>query len=269
MTTDNVSISQRMSDIGHGKFSGCLAHAYCYQGSCSFIFNGNEYDMKQGDCIIIRKCELFQAGAESDDFMVMIIFVTPEFILLSTPKSNYGTKGQLALFENPVIHLDSAQQGLITYDFLNVRRRLQDTSHNFHDEAVRCSIEAVILDFFDFHSKAYGDEKITTQYSQIMQRFIDMLDKGDYVTERSVDYYADKLFVTPKYLSEVSKKVSGFAANYWITRYTISDISRQLKEKRKSFVEISDEFGFSSPSYFSRYVQKYLGASPSQLRDDQ
>lgn len=267
METNSVFISTNMGDIGHGDMRDNLAHAYCYQGSCKFTFNMNEYEMRQGDSIIIRKCELFHLEEQSPDLIVMIVFVTPEFVIVSSPRSNYGARGQMALFENPVMHLDKAQQDTLTDDFSTIRRRLQNTSHNFYDDMVRNSIEAMILDFFDFHSKAYGDEKITTQYSQIMQRFVELLDRGDYVRNREINYYADKLCITPKYLSEVCKKVSGYPANYWITRYTVSDIARQLKEKKKSFVEISDEFEFSSPAYFSRYVQKYLRASPTDFRE--
>lgn len=79
-------------------------------------------------------------------------------------------------------------------------------------------------------------------------------------------YYADCLCVTSKYLSEVSKKVSGYTANYWINRYTTLDISRLLRDKSLTFVRISDMFGFSSPAYFSRYVQQHLGVNPTKYR---
>lgn len=72
---------------------------------------------------------------------------------------------------------------------------------------------------------------------------------------REVSYYTDCLCVTSKYLLEVLKKVSGYAANYWINRYTILDISRLLRNKPLTFVQISDMFGFSSPAYLSRYAQ--------------
>lgn len=94
-----------------------------------------------------------------------------------------------------------------------------------------------------------------------------MLEAGTYREHREVTYYADCLCITPKYLSEVSKKVSGYGANYWINRYTILDISRLLRNKSLSFVQISDMFGFSSPAYFSRYVQQYLGVNPSEYRE--
>lgn len=45
-----------------------------------------------------------------------------------------------------------------------------------------------------------------------------------------------------------------------------SDISRLLRDKSLSFVQISDMFGFSSPSYFSRYVQQNLGLNPTDYR---
>ncbi|MBR6276840.1 MAG: AraC family transcriptional regulator, partial [Prevotella sp.] len=122
------------------------------------------------------------------------------------------------------------------------------------------------IDFFDFHASLYGNEKITSQYADLMERFLALLERGDFRKNRDIGYYADKLCVTTKYLSEVCKKVSGFPANYWINRYTVLDISRQLRDKKRSFTELTYLYGFSSPSYFSRYVQKYLGVSPTDFR---
>ncbi|MBQ7824152.1 MAG: AraC family transcriptional regulator, partial [Bacteroidaceae bacterium] len=83
---------------------------------------------------------------------------------------------------------------------------------------------------------------------------------------RNVAYYADALCVTSKYLSEISKKVSGYGARYWINRYTMLDISRLLQDKSMTITAISDMFDFSSPAYFSRYVQNNLGMSPTDIR---
>jgi hypothetical protein len=71
-----------------------------------------------------------------------------------------------------------------------------------------------------------------------------MLEDGTYREHREVSYYVDCLCITSKYLSEVLKKVSRYAANYWINRYTIFDISRLLSDKSLSFVQISDMFSF-------------------------
>ena len=67
-------------------------------------------------------------------------------------------------------------------------------------------------------------------------------------------------------LSEISKSITGNTAHWWINRFTVLDISRQQRDRSLSFVDISELFNFSSPAYFSRYVQRYLGSSPSEYR---
>ena len=122
-------------------------------------------------------------------------------------------------------------------------------------------------EFSDFHARIGGDtSEIQSQAALTMSRFIAMLERGDYRQNREVTYYASELCIAPKYLSEISKSITGNSANWWINRFTILDISRQLRDRSQTFTEISELFNFSSPAYFSRYVQRYLGESPSDYR---
>ena len=223
--------------------------------------------LKSGECLIIRRGDLVDHVSESENLQVDVVYVTPEFIEVSTPHSNYGMKGSMALFNNPVMGLTEEQQKVCALDYDYIKRRLALTTHNFHRDAMINAIQCMIIDFFDFHASLYGNEKITSQYAELMERFIALLDRGDYRKNREINYYADKLFVTSKYLSEVCKKVSGFPANYWINRYTVLDISRQLRDRKKTLTALADAYNFSSPGYFSRYVQKYLGIKPTDFRE--
>lgn len=265
--TENVIMSDTLDGLGTFAYPGYLAHALCTGGSCRFLFNGREFELHEGDLMIVRKAKLVERIEPSDDFRVTVIYVSPGFIELCTPQSNYGMKGQLALFLNPVMRLRPEQQEVCRSDFRMVEQRLRATEHHFYRNMLIASVQMLILDFFDFHSHLYGETDISTQYASIMNRFLSMLEDGVYREHREVSYYADRLCVTPKYLSEVSKKVSGYAANYWINRYTALDISRLLRDKSLTFVRISDMFGFSSPAYFSRYVQHNLGVNPTEYRE--
>lgn len=262
----DVIIADSLDGLGTERYEDYLAHALCLGGSCRFIFNGREFNFSRGDVIIVRKGRLVEKIMPSDDFRVKVIYVTSGFITLSTPQSNYGTKGQLALFLNPVMRLTPEQQEICRRDLDTIEFRLgKEDNHFYRDVMINC-VQTMILDFFDFHSHLYGESEVSTQNALIMSRFLGMLENGEFRKNREVTYYADKLCVTSKYLSEVSKKVSGYAANYWISRYTILDISRLLRDKSLTFVQISDMFGFSSPAYFSRYVQHNLGVNPTDYR---
>lgn len=263
----NVIIKQSLDGIGKGILARYVAHAYCHKGYCTFTYNHKMFRMESGDCLITRRGDLMSDIRPSDDCYIEVIYVTPEFIQLSVPQSNYGTKGGVRLFEDPIMHLTSEQQSLCILDFDSIKRRLAMTNYHFHREAMINAVQCMIIDFYDFHSQLYADENVTSQYALIMDNFIAMLERGDFRLSREIGYYAERLSITTKYLSEVSKNVSGFPASYWIIRYTTLDILRQLRDKRKTLKELAEYYAFPSTSYFTRYVQKYIGASPKELRE--
>lgn len=262
-----VVITDYIHCIASERCKSYLTHALCVGGECSFKFNGEPFVLREGDLMIIRKGCLVEDMDPSSDFRVKNVCISSKFIELCAPASNYGMKGQLALFLNPIMHLNDEQRFVCERDFRWIEYRLNQTEHKFYRELVMNAVQSAILDFFDFHSTLNGNDTISTQHAGLMNRFLSMLENGDYRKNREVSHYADALCVTPKYLSEGSKRVSGCAANYWINRYTILDISRMLRDKRLTFVQISDMFNFSSPAYFSRYVQRNLGVNPTQYRE--
>ncbi len=267
-TIQHIIIDDTLQNIGDTKFTDYLCHAYCHEGYCTFTYNNQAFRFGKGDCMIIPcRRDMIEHLGESKDFHVDVISATLEFLQVATPQSNYGMKGHLALFDNPIMRLTEEQQKRCINNFSVIRQRLSQPQHHFFRDVLINAVQTMILDFFDFHAELYGFDKISTQYQQLMQQFIDLLERGDFRQNREIGYYADKLCVTPKYLSEVSKKVSGLPANYWITRYTALDISRLLRDRTRSFTEISDLFGFSSLSHFSRYVQNNLGAKPTDFRE--
>lgn len=267
MEMGKIIITDSLDLIGKEPYKDYLSHALCTAGSCTFIFNGQEFELQKGDVMIVRKGKLMEHIHPEEGFKVTNIMVTSEFIALSSPvQSNYGVKGQLSLFLNPVMRLTPEQYATCRKDFDNVAFRLSQTKHRFHDELMMNAVQAMILDFFDFHSQLYAEGDISVQSATIMNNFLRLLENGEYRQNREVSWYADKLCITSKYLSQVTNEVSGFSANYWINRYTILDISRLLRDKSLTFVAISDMFGFSSPAYFSRYVQRFLGTNPTEYR---
>lgn len=263
----DVIIEDSLDGIGTGRYENYLAHTLCLGGSCSFTFNGNRFEMRESDLMIVRKGKLLDNVMPSEDFAVKTLYVTAPFIELCTPQTNYGVKGQLSLFLNPIMNLDEGQRFVCERDFRWIAYRLAQTNHTFYRELLMNAVQSAILDFFDFHSVINKESAVSTQNASLMSRFLDMLENGDYRHNREVTYYADALCVTPKYLSEISKKVSGYPANYWINRYTSLDIARMLRDKNLTFVQIADMFQFSSPAYFSRYVQRTLGLNPTQYRE--
>lgn len=77
-----------------------------------------------------------------------------------------------------------------------------------------------------------------------------------------------QVFVTPKYLSSISKETCGKIASEVITYYVKRDIEYLLKCPNKSIKEIVNELNFASLSFFGKYVKRNFGVSPKEFREN-
>ena len=84
--------------------------------------------------------------------------------------------------------------------------------------------------------------------------------------ERSVNYYAKELFLTPKHLSSVVKEVSGKTAGEWIDNFVLFEAKSLLRSSQKNIQEIADELNFANQSFFGKYFKHYTGMSPKEYR---
>ena len=83
---------------------------------------------------------------------------------------------------------------------------------------------------------------------------------------RQLRYYAERLCVTPRYLSLACKECSGQTASQLIDLYVTKEIEYLLRHSAKSIKEICMELGFPNQSTFAKYVREHLGTSPKQYR---
>jgi AraC-like DNA-binding protein len=82
-----------------------------------------------------------------------------------------------------------------------------------------------------------------------------------------VTFYADKLCITPKYLSQVARTITNLPASQWIQFYAAFELVSLLNDTTKTLTEVSDLMHFENLSHFSRYVKKTLGKTPSEYRN--
>ena len=84
--------------------------------------------------------------------------------------------------------------------------------------------------------------------------------------QRSVGFYAEKMHITPKYMSSMMKQISGRSAAEWIDEYVILEAKNLLKYSGMSIQEITYFLNFSTQSFFGKYFKQHTGMSPSQYR---
>ena len=88
-----------------------------------------------------------------------------------------------------------------------------------------------------------------------------------YKDSRSVSFYADKLFLTPKYLSATLKAVTGKKAGQLIDDYVLLQAKVLLRSSDMTIQQISEELNFANQSFFGRYFKQLTGMAPTKYRN--
>ena len=269
MTLDpsSVVMADSLEGLGTDAYSRYYVLIFCIGGTARFIFNKSEHFIRKGDAVAIVVGQMVRDVTWSDDLKVKVAYISPELIALSTPsQTNFGMSGFVSLFHHPVTHLLKREQESCLRQFAELERRLKMTYHHFYWECVIMILQGFYYDIYNVQQRLYGEGMMPLQSAHIVGRFIDMLHNGDYREYRQLAYYADKLNISPKHLSEVVRKNTGITANHWINMMVSLDISRNLRTSSLSISEMAYKYHFSSLSYFVRFVQKNLGATPTDIR---
>lgn len=82
--------------------------------------------------------------------------------------------------------------------------------------------------------------------------------------QRNLAFYADKLCITKRYLSEVIKQASGKTASQWIDRFVIEEAKSLLCMTNLTVTQIGYELNFSNPSFFGKYFKRHTGLTPKE-----
>ena len=99
----------------------------------------------------------------------------------------------------------------------------------------------------------------------LVEKFLHLA-QSYYKEQRGLEFYADKLCITPKHLSKIIKETTGKPANDWIDEHVALEAKALLKSTNMTISQISDELNFPSQSFFGKYFKRVTGMSPSEYK---
>lgn len=146
----------------------------------------------------------------------------------------------------------------------------------FNQSECTCISQLVLLQlkafFVGFHEYLQrnpqnrpDDEVKSYRVRELFNRFM-MLMERDYKLSRDVNYYADLMHITSKYLTNIVRQVAGHTPKTIIDQYVILQLKMQLQRSSQSIKEITWEYHFTDVSFFCRYFKKHTGLTPQQMR---
>ncbi len=135
-------------------------------------------------------------------------------------------------------------------------------------QLVLCQLKAFFIGFHEYlqrNPQYRPDDVKSYRVRELFNRFM-MLMERDYKQSRDVNYYANLMNITSKYLTNIVHQVTGHTPKTIIDQYVILQLKMQLKRSGQSIKEMAWEYHFTDVSFFCRYIKKHTGLTPQQLK---
>lgn len=240
------------------------AFSVCTQGSGHISVNLTDHDIMANQMLVIAPDSIIRLHDLSDDFNAIIIGFSTELfkgVNIQTYIPIYAD-----ILEHPTFPLNKNDMEVVLElcDFMD--KKAKRTEHPYRDEITQNLMLALFYETCSIYQRErpYSVKRIS-RGEEIAIRLRELISQH-YIKERSVEFYAQELCLTPKYLSTTIKKTTGKSVPEWIRMALVLDAKIQLKSSFDTVQQISDRLNFPNPSFFGRFFKKYTGMTPLEYR---
>lgn len=262
---DNV---QKFAEVSaaHVSMNGV---AICMQGKVQATINGQQIELHQNQVAIIPQSVTVTDLMISPDFNLKAMFLTNR-ILQSFLREKMTIWNDLVYVRRiHVISMEDEDLQFYTnfYEMLSVCF-VKHTDYPFRTDVIQSLLRAAVLGLCGAIKQRVLTNDVLLDAGTAnnhFQRFLDLLHSLE-VKHHTVEWYAQELCISSKYLSALCKKHSGKTANEWITEHVLEDIRYYLKQTDYTPKQICDLIGFPNTSFFGKYVKEHFGMTPIQFR---
>lgn len=249
----------------------------CTSGKAQAQMNGIQMELHRNQIAIIPQNVTVTDVMVSPDFDVKGMFLTNRILRSFLNEKISVWNDMMYIHRQHIVTMDEDEILFYTHFYDMLTLAIEKGKENpYHTEIIQALLRSAILglcgtmkwmllaDNSPLGSAAWQRQELSSGKSHF-QRFLDLLHSTD-VKHRTVEAYANDLYISPKYLTTICKKNSGKTANEWITEHVLEDIRYYLKQTDLSMKQICDQLGFPNPSFFGKYVKDHFGMTPMEFR---
>lgn len=263
------------------------------ENTTASLFIATENDFKKGEGIAFPyrsyfyalglmhedKCRLKVGIREFDIYRQSLTVVGPGIVRLWT-ENDWKVKNTTIFFKPELFQKPFSDNFLLDYQFfrpgaqhvLNLSDEEYEQFNSIigllkkHEKDKKIS-PGLLLALLELTNKAYPKNHHSLNRNHGIVRAFDRILNNEYQKHKEVNFYADRLNITPKHLSDILKKETGFTAKQTIERFVLFEAKSLLKQTDMSVKEIVYWLGYEDPSYFNKLFKGKVGMTPLKYRE--
>lgn len=263
---DDISLLPISADptyLGEG-FAGL-----CTAGTAVVELFDRSSRIRPGDLVVILPLQFASLRDRSDDFSMRFFKVEREMFLdIMSGVCRITPDFYFYMRKHFCFHITEEQIGQYHNWCDSLNFRVRNKKAEYRRETAIHLLRTFFWDLYvDYLEEPDGQKAYHfTHKEQLIFKF-SMLVIEHYKKVREVSFYAEKLCITPKYLTLIASQVTGRSARECISDFVILEMKALLRNANLDIKELVKRLGFRNQSALSRYFRRLTGMSPSEYRD--
>ena len=237
-----------------------------FAGSAKIKVDMVEYDLSEPiNLIRVMSGQILMVEHISEDFDGVVVVMSNSFVESMFIYVNNALPLNVATRSNCVKHLSNSEVDLSDMFLKAIAQVLRNQTNPYLDRVLQHVLMAIFYSSEEIRNQLETESGAYTSADALSKEFMRLV-KDNFRSERQLQFYADKLCITPRYLSRVVKECTGSSAADWIERYVVLEARALLKSTSMTIQQISDELNFPSQTFFGKYFKRRVGMSPKEYR---
>jgi AraC-like DNA-binding protein len=227
--------------------------------------NTQEVTVHAGEMLVVSERHVIDGYQPSTDMEGLCIMMSVDFFH-EIIKSVHDVSSLFVVARmQPVMKLEYEEIETFKDYFQVVKQKIIDNHNHFRKDLIRTLMLAMFYDVGNVIYRVKDFDESLRRSEKVFTNFLKMVEENC-KKERRVAWYAQQQNITPKYLSEAVKRVSGRTAVEWVENYVTMELRVLLKNSTKTIKEIANEMNFPNQSFLGKYFKEHVGMTPSEYR---
>ncbi|MDJ1493495.1 helix-turn-helix transcriptional regulator [Cytophagaceae bacterium DM2B3-1] len=242
------------------------------RGCNNLLYGQQKYDFDEGLMAFLSPGQVLR-GEENGvpaNLEGWMLFIHPDFLWNTSLAKKIKQYEYFGYAANEALFLSDKEETLINGIIDNIKQEYHSNIDKFSQDVIIAQLEVLFTYAQRFYERQFITRKITNH--KILERMEDVL--ADYFGNEdlmikglpSVQYIADKLNISTKYLSSLLKQLTGQTTQQIIHEKLIDKAKEKLSTTELSVSEIAYGLGFEHPQSFSKLFKAKTNLSPLEFR---
>ena len=259
--------------LSHPIRMDCYCCFFCIRGEYRLEINLKQYHIKPNTLFVNIPGNILKSGEPEvrEGTSILLVLISKDLMHNVRIDFNKVFQESLRVMDSPCIELNPEQLDLAR-QYLYLAQKIVDSDLSRKEEEISGLLSSLTNFLLDIWSRNISAaemhntiDKSSLRLKTVLDRFLSLA-SANYARERGMAFYAEKMNLTPKYLSKLVRQASGRSAPEWIDEFVILDAKNMLRYSDKTIKEIVYQLNFPNQSVFYKFFKAHTGMTPSEYR---